>query len=86
MSQVIIQSYVFHGAKCWLVSTIDRKSSAAQGPLRYYETLVWECDLQTRERGRLIHEAEDARGSIHQHLRISRELIDNGAIPNPHSA
>ena len=39
----IIKTYVWHGDKCFFVSTINRESSAAILPaLRYNETMVWE--------------------------------------------
>lgn len=54
--ETIIQSYVLEK---WFVSTIKRDCSSpyAQG-LRYYETLVWEWDAKTKERGKIVHQDE----------------------------
>jgi len=82
----IIQSYVHRAGKCWLVSTIDRPSSSPYGPEWYYETLVWECSPEGHERGKLIGQGEDARGSIHEHLRIAKYLLATGEVPPPKEA
>ena len=51
MSTPVCRSYVHFGAKCWLVSTINRESSSpyADG-LMYDDTVVWEWDTEKRER------------------------------------
>lgn len=51
----------------FVVSTIDRDSSAAVVNMRYAETLVWEWDEETRKRGQLVAQDEDGEGSIRAH-------------------
>jgi hypothetical protein len=73
----IWKSYVYHGDKCWFVSTIERNYDTAVGVIRGKETLVWNYDEEKRERGKLIHQAEGLR----DHQDICRELIRNGSLP-----
>ena len=56
MSDVTIaQTEVNHNGKWFFVSTIERDSSAAVSPPpRYFETLVWEYDRATGERGAIV--------------------------------
>ncbi len=77
----VIQSYVYHGNKCFFVSTIERTSSAAANPCRYNETLVWEWDATTRGRGSLLHQGEDACGSVREHIRICEAYLKLGSHP-----
>lgn len=80
-SKTVIQSYVHHGNKgFFLVSTIDRSSSAALCPGRYNETMVWEFDFKTKERGSILHQDGDALGSLKQHFAICEQLFNNGCI------
>lgn len=74
----IIKTYVWHGDKCFFVSTISRDSSAMLGPGRYNETIVWEYNLEKAERGLMLWQAEDSLGSIRKHQRIVEALFQRG--------
>ena len=76
VSESVIGSYVYHGGKCWNVSTINRVCSSPYAPTMYYETLVWECDPSTKKRGRMVHQDE----GFHAHFNICREIILSGAF------
>ena len=76
----LIQSYVHHKGKCFFVSTIDRDSSAAAYQGLYAETIVWEWNKETRERGEMIGQDEGGQGSIYEHARICRDLFKNGTL------
>jgi hypothetical protein len=81
MSDVVpvIKSYVWHEEQCYFVSTIDRESIAALAPgLVYAETLVWKVDFATGIRGAMVHQAEDPRGSIAEHIAICQRLRATG--------
>ncbi len=78
----LLKSYVFHGDQCFYVSTIERDSSALvePPPPRYAETLVWEYDMETKQRGTLI--GCDGDGSPEfQHCRIVEHLFQTGFMP-----
>jgi len=77
----VIQSYVTYEGKCFMVSTIERDSSAAEGPRRYNETIVWEYDWDKRERGNIVHQDEGPRGCIETHFRICRAFHKFGCVP-----
>ena len=48
----LIQSYVLGK---WNISTAYRESSAAiESPSWYYETIVWEWDLLSKKRGKMV--------------------------------
>lgn len=65
----VIQSYV---RDKWFVSTIYRESSVAMIPAPwFYETLVWEWNPETKERGNIVHQAE----GINSHCEICANLI-----------
>lgn len=74
MSQRLIQSYV---KDKYFVSTIYRESSAAIIPsIWYFETMVWEWNPKTRERGKwLAQEGEflHERLGLEEHFRICSE-------------
>lgn len=75
----IIKTYVWHAGICYFVSTITRDSSAALGPERFNETMVWLFDWEKRERGdRIVHQAEDRAGSILRHLAIVSLIHESG--------
>lgn len=76
-----IKSYVWHKEKCFFVSTIERDSSAAQGPRRYNETIVWDYDWDKRDRGEMLGTFEDFAGAIETHLRITQVLFATGKTP-----
>ena len=67
----IIQSYV---KDKWFVSTIYRQSSVAMSdPPWFYETIVWEWDAATRNRGALIHSTS----GLQAHFDICRKLLND---------
>jgi len=78
----VIQSFVWHRwndqKKCYLVSTIERESSApAAHGMRYNETIVWEYDWDQRTRmEKILLMAEDAPGSIKNHFFICQQITD----------
>lgn len=74
----MIKTYVWHGDKCFFVSTIGRNSSAMFGPSRYNETIVWEYDWEKAERGQILHQDEDSIGRIQTHQRIVDSLFQRG--------
>jgi hypothetical protein len=81
----LIQSYVRHkdSERAFFVSTIDRDSSAmVYPPPRYAETIVWEYDYNTGERGRIIYEDSCYEGSIRKHQEIAVQLREYGEIPD----
>ncbi len=77
----VIKTYVWHGGKCYFVSTIERDSSAILGPRRFNETMVWEYDWNSDERGQLVYEDEGPTGSIRTHQAVVEAIYENG-IPS----
>ena len=73
----ILQSYVFFEDKAFFVSTIERTFEVYGGSVRGLETLVWEWDADTRERGDLVHQA----GGLSDHEEICRSVIKTGEMP-----
>lgn len=83
-SKTLMQTYVFFSKenvedKAFFVSTIDRNSSSMYGG-RYAETIVWEWNSATKERGDLIHMEEAFQGSIRKHNLVCEELYKHGCI------
>lgn len=77
----VIKSFVWHGDKCFFVSTIERDSSAPILPTpRYNETLIWEYDWEKKERLLLIYQGDDMRGSISKHLCWCSAIHRDGCI------
>ena len=77
--KTLAQTYVWHGEALFFVSTINRDSSAiAAGPHRFSETIVWECDPRTRERGALIAQDGALENSIFAHQKIVEHLHRTG--------
>ena len=74
----VIKSYVWHGGRCFFVSTIERDSSAAWSPRRFYETLVWRCDSRNGERGALIAQEGCLLSPLRQHFSICESLHEKG--------
>lgn len=81
LDEKVIQSYVFYEDKAFFVSTIERDSSAMLGPGRYYETIVWEWDTETRERGKIICQEGTHKGDLKQHFLICKVLRVTGKWP-----
>jgi hypothetical protein len=85
MTDKVIQSYVYYKEQAFLVSTINRDSSAAGAyRMRYAETMVWEWDPVTRDRksDRILWTEEDRENCMDAHFLACRELRDKGRIPN----
>lgn len=79
----VMKSYVWHGEKCFFVSTIERDSSAAILPSpRYNETMVWEYDWDKAERGKWIAQEAAPRGTIGLHMQICSLLHAKGFVPD----
>ena len=83
-NKTLIQTYVFYSNestedKAFYVSTIDRTSSSMYGG-RYAETIVWEWDSTTKQRGDIIHMGEGGEGSIRTHFSICEKLYKDGTM------
>ena len=80
MDNKVIQSYVWFEGKCFFVSTINRESSAMiEGPIRYNETMAWECDPLTNKRGEMLPIQEGGpTGSLKAHFRVCESLAASG--------
>lgn len=74
----VMKSYVWHDGKCFFVSTIERDCSAMEWPSRFNETIVWDYDWDTKERGSIVHQDEGSAGSIRKHLTICERLYACG--------
>jgi hypothetical protein len=80
----VIKSYVWHGAQCFFVSTIERDSSAAAAPSRYNETLVWFYDWYKRMRAdSFCYHGCASSGCIVEHLDVCRRINDTGNPNKP---
>jgi hypothetical protein len=76
-----IKSYVWHGDECFFVSTIERDSSATmEAPAsRFHETLAWEYNWETTERGAIV--MQDGSGeAFAQHYRVCEHLFRCGNV------
>lgn len=73
----LIQSFV---ADTYMVSTAYRRSSASIIPeLWYYETIVWEYNSKTKQRGKIleIHDSGiNAKMAFRNHMTICETLLD----------
>lgn len=83
-NKTLIQTYVFYSNeqvedKAFYVSTIDRTSSSMYGG-RYAETIVWEWDNATKQRGDIVHMGEGMEGSIRTHFSICEKLYKDGTM------
>lgn len=83
-NKTLIQTYVFYSSesqedKAFFVSTIDRTSSSMYGG-RYAETIVWEWNKSTKERGDIVHMGEGFKGSIRTHMKICEKLYEVGTM------
>lgn len=76
--QPLIKSYVWRCEECFYVSTIERDSSAAAGPRRFVETIVWTFDWATNERGRQVFMDSDHCGSMATHARVCARIFKEG--------
>ena len=77
MSDKIIQSYVFFGdGRAWFVSTIERDYDTYVGTVRGRETMVWDWNPATRERGdRIVYQGDEG---LDGHLLVCRSLHEYG--------
>lgn len=75
-SEPVIGSYVHHKGKCWNVSTIHRQGGSPYFGGMYYETLVWDYDTSTRQRGEIVHQDE----GINAHFDVCKKIVLNGAF------
>lgn len=66
----------------FLVSTIDRPSSGMY-ERRFSETLVWEWDEKTRERGRIVWQGSASEGSIRTHQTCVERIHATGSPDEP---
>ena len=83
-NKTLARTYVWHGDKGFYVSTINRQSSAALAYGRIYaETLVWEWDSVTGERGELVGQDEHCESSLFAHQRMVQRLFDTGKCEVP---
>jgi len=73
----LIKSYVWYKDKCFFISTIDRDSSTPYGG-HYAETLVWEYDWDTAERGKMVGQDEAGQGNIKAHLSMCERIFYHG--------
>jgi hypothetical protein len=74
----VIKSYVWHGDRCFFVSTIERTSSAVACQSRYNETVVWAFDWAANLRGGMLHQDSDAKGSIRTHQKVCGDFFAHG--------
>jgi len=75
----IIQSYVYaDNGKCFFVSTINRTYDipAAGGEVNGEETIAWEYDEVTKERGEMVWTG----GGMKDHWYICQVLERNGKL------
>lgn len=80
VDEPIIQSYVLEQ---WYVSTIRRRSSASLGPRMFHETLVWEWDKKTRERGNIVGQSgasDYLAAALGNHARVCLEMAISGKL------
>ena len=72
-----LKTYVWHEGKCFFVSTIIRDSSAVGYPSRFAETITWEHDWKTNERGEMVD--QDGSGpAFQQHMRVVEDFYRLG--------
>jgi hypothetical protein len=80
MGQTLAQTYVWHGDKAFFVSTINRESSAVHAHgMVYSETMAWEWDAVTKQRGKLVRQDEDGKDLLRTHFAVVKSLHDTGA-------
>lgn len=78
MTKKLLATYVYFESRCFFVSTIERESSAAVSPPpRFAETMVWDFDCQSRERGDIVAQAGDGE-AFRQHFGVCEQLFRTG--------
>ena len=84
VNKTLAQTHVWNGEKGFFVSTINRPSSAALAYGRIYsETMVWEWNRETKQRGNLIGQDEHCKDSLFAHQRMVQRLFDTGKCEEP---
>ena len=79
MTTALIQSHVRHGDKWFFVSTINRESSAALAyGMTYAETMAWDFDPATKQRGQIVAQDEAPTDSLRGHFRVCEKLAATG--------
>ena len=73
----LIKSYVWHGDRCFFVSTVDRDSSSDHGG-RFSETMVFEFDWETGKRGAIVGQDGGGQGSIFKHIKMCERIFKTG--------
>lgn len=77
-NEPVARTDVWHAGLRYVVSTINRESSAAVTPPPIYaETLVWDTDANGGLQN-LIWQGEARRGSIATHMRVLEMLCHSG--------
>lgn len=74
MNNKIIQSYVYTEDKRYFVSTIERDSSAQDGPQRFNETLVF--DWAEGKTGKIIQQEDDCQGCLDGHFNMCLKMLE----------
>jgi hypothetical protein len=73
-----IQSYVEHSGETFLVSTIDRPSSALECAGRLYsETMVWTLD-ENRKMKSIVRQEEWSAGCPQKHFEVCEDILERG--------
>jgi hypothetical protein len=74
MGERLAATYVTHGGREYLVSTINRQSSAVG--LRFYaETMVWPVDdKRDRTQQESLYQCDDRCGSLIAHCQVVRKI------------
>ena len=85
MNEIVNEGYIwtliFHreSGKYFEVTTIDRDSSSPYIPGHIYsETLIWECDPETKKKDHILWQDEDSRGHVDAHLKWCKKLVEKG--------
>jgi hypothetical protein len=77
-SKEYLRTLVRHEDKLFFVCTINRLSSAQEGPFEMSETMAWEIEPKTEKRGALVGAfAGSANSSAYHYLCVER-LLENG--------
>jgi hypothetical protein len=80
----LIQTYCHTDHGVFFVSTINRQSSAMESyGRRYAETIAWEYNYETSERGEMIGMGEASEFSIRRHQEIVACLFKHGTVEPP---
>ena len=71
MTERVAATYVTHEGREYLVSTINRPSSAMGGPSSYAETMVWPVDgKRDRTQQECLYQCDDCCGSLRAHCQV----------------